>query len=90
MGLMRKKSKRDEEQKRRPSVKDRNRAFVCTMNGPHEVYIENYGSLGDYSEKKVVLHACKSILTIEGEGLLIDYFTDIDMKITGRIRAIHL
>ena len=82
--------KKDKRKKDNPSIKDRSRAFVCTMNGPYEVNIENYGSLGDYNEKRIVLHAWKCTIVIEGERLLIDYFTDIDMKITGRIRSIHL
>lgn len=84
LGRREKKNKKDN-----PSLKDRNKAFVCTMNGPFEMNIENYGALGDYSEKKIVLHAWKCTLVIEGDRLLIDYFTDIDMKITGRIRSVR-
>lgn len=73
----------------KPSFKELRKAFVCTMNGTRELQVENYGSLGDYSEKKIVLHCYKSKLIIEGEGLLIEYFTDIDMRITGRIHAIY-
>ena len=28
-------------------------------------------------------------MTIEGEKLQIAYFTDIDMRITGKIRSVH-
>lgn len=71
------------------SLKEVRRAFVCTISGTRELQVENYGSLGDYSDKKIVLHCYKSKMIIEGEGLLIEYFTDIDMRITGRIHTIH-
>lgn len=54
-----------------------------------EYSIENYGSLGDFSDKKIVLNCYKCKMIIEGEGLLIEYFTDVDMKITGHIHSIH-
>ncbi|MCD8019353.1 MAG: YabP/YqfC family sporulation protein [Clostridiales bacterium] len=73
----------------KPSLIESHRSFVCTMNGTRELNIENYGSLGDYSEEKIVLHCDKCQMVIEGEKLLIAYFTDIDMRITGRIRSIH-
>lgn len=71
------------------SIKDRTRAFVCTQTGTRELDIENYGSLGDYSDNRIVLHAYRCDIVIEGEKLLIQYFTDIDMKITGKIHSIH-
>ena len=82
------KKEKTEKKEKLPSFRDRNQAFVCTMNGPYELNIENFGSLGDYSEKRIVLHPWKSTITIEGERLLIEYFSDIDMKITGRIRSL--
>ena len=63
--------------------------FVCSINGTKEVSVENYGSLGDLSDKKIVLNCYKCKIVIEGEGLLIEYFTDVDMKITGHIHSIH-
>lgn len=68
---------------------DRKQSFVCSINGTKEIGIENYGSLGDFSDKKIVLNCYKCKMVIEGENLVIEYFTDIDMKITGRIHSIH-
>lgn len=68
---------------------EKKQQFVCSVNGTKEVSIENYGSLGDFSDKKIVLNCNKCKMVIEGENLLIEYFTDVDMKITGRIHAIH-
>lgn len=68
---------------------ERKSSFVCSVNGTKEISIENYGSLGDFSDRRIVLNCHKCKLVIEGENLLIEYFTDIDMKITGRIHSIH-
>lgn len=81
--------KKEPDRSPRSSLKENRQAFVCTMQGTGEINIENYGTLGDYSEEKIVLHGYRCKMTIEGERLLIDYFTDIDMKITGKIRSIH-
>lgn len=68
---------------------ERKQSFVCSVNGTKEISIENYGSLGDFSDKRIVLNCYKCKMIIEGENLLIEYFTDVDMKITGRIHAIY-
>lgn len=68
---------------------ERKQSFVCSVNGTKEISIENYGSLGDFSDKRIVLNCYKCKMVIEGENLLIEYFTDVDMKITGRIHAIY-
>lgn len=73
----------------RDGMLEKKQSFVCSINGTKEVSIENYGSLGDFSDKKIILHCNKCKMVIEGENLLIEYFTDVDMKITGRIHAIH-
>ena len=84
---IKKKKSRDESEK--SLFRDAGKAFVCTMNGRGEMQIENYGSLGDYDEGKIILHCHKCTMTIEGEKLQIAYFTDIDMRITGKIRSVH-
>lgn len=83
------KKKRKEETEQKMSFNEKRQAFICTMNGTKELYIENYGSLGDYSEERIVLNCYQCKMVIEGEKLLIEYFTDIDMRITGRIRSIY-
>ena len=51
---------------------ERKSPFVCSVNGAKEISIENYGSLGDFSDKKIVLNCYKCKMIIEGEGLLIE------------------
>lgn len=68
---------------------EKRQSFVCSVNGTKEISIENYGSLGDFSDKRIVLNCYKCKMVIEGENLLIEYFTDVDMKITGRIHTIY-
>ncbi|MCI6859433.1 MAG: YabP/YqfC family sporulation protein [Eubacterium sp.] len=67
----------------------RNKEVVCTVNGTREIFIENYGSLGDFTDGKIILHCFRCDLVIEGKGLVIEYFTDMDMKITGCIQSIR-
>lgn len=83
------KKKRKEAGPEHSSLRERNKAFICTMCGKRELDIENYGSLGNYSETCIVLHCYKSTLVIEGERLLIEYFTDVNMRITGCIHSIR-
>ncbi len=83
------KKKKDEKKDSGSSLKEKHHAFLCTLQGTGEINIENYGSLGDYSDKKIILNGYKQQMIIEGEKLLIEYFTDVDMHITGRIRAVH-
>ena len=56
---------------------ERKSPFVCSVNGAKEISIENYGSLGDFSDKKIVIPSsvvsienyafanCKNLKTIE-------------------------
>jgi len=83
------KKKKDEKRDSGPSLKEKHHAFLCTLQGTGEINIENYGSLGDYGDKKIVLHGYKQQMIIEGEKLLIEYFTDVDMRITGRIHSVR-
>lgn len=83
----RKKKMAKEEKK--PSFRDNQKAFLCTVNGTREINIENYGTLGDFSENKIVLNCYKCKMIIEGDHLRIEYFTDVDMRIIGRIHSIH-
>lgn len=84
-----KKNNRKENDSCRKVYRDRNQP-ICMLQGTRELQIENYGSLGSFTEEKIILLWKKGKITIEGEHLLIDYYTDIDMKITGRIRKIEL
>lgn len=63
---------------------------VCTLEGNRELHIENYGSLGDYCDTKIVLQCKRCKLIIEGTHLNIEYFTDVDMKIKGCIHSIKI
>ena len=47
---------------------ERKSPFVCSVNGAKEISIENYGSLGDFSDKKIVLNCYKCKIIIEEIG----------------------
>ncbi len=83
------KRKKNEKSEKSSSLRELDKSFVCIMNGPFELNIENYGSLGDYNEKRVFLMFKRKKREKSEKPLSVDYFTDIDMKITGRIRLIR-
>lgn len=63
-------------------------AMNITMQGNYEAYIENYKSIAEYGNEKIVIRGKNQNITIIGEGLKIDYFTKTDMIIKGRVGKI--
>jgi len=59
-----------------------------TIMGNREVYIENYKGLLEYSGNSIILQAKSCKIQIEGKSLNIDYYTNEDMKISGRLTSI--
>ena len=59
-----------------------------TLTGNREVWIENYTGLLEYSNSAILLQAKTCKLLIEGKNLNIDYYTNEDMKISGRILSV--
>lgn len=59
-----------------------------TLTGNREVWIENYKGLLEYSNTVILLQAKNCKLLIEGKALNIDYYTNEDMKISGRILSV--
>ncbi len=62
--------------------------FKLSMTGNRELYIENYRGIVEYSDKCVILQTKSGYLRMEGEGLVISYYTNEDMKILGIIHSI--
>lgn len=60
-----------------------------TLTGNREVWIENYKGLLEYTNTSIVLQAKNCKVQFEGKGLSIDYYTNEDMKLTGRITCIR-
>lgn len=62
---------------------------ICvSISGNNEVWIENYRGILDFSLNSILIQAKDKRLLIEGNKLLIEYYTDEDMKIVGNIEKI--
>lgn len=64
-------------------------ALIVTLTGNREAYVENYRALLGYTEDMIVIQGKKETVTLRGQGFLIQYFTNDDMKITGCISSIE-
>ncbi len=61
-------------------------AVIMTITGKHEAYVENYMSLIEYTENLIRIQTRTCKLEIHGAQLEIAYYTNDEMKITGRFR----
>ncbi len=59
-----------------------------TLTGNREVWIENYKGILEYSTECILLQGKNGRVQFEGKRLAIDYYTNEDMKLTGRIMSI--
>lgn len=62
----------------------------ATLVGNGRIWIENYRSISEYCDRRILLLGKKESICIEGERLVIDYYTCDDMLIRGRIDKILL
>lgn len=62
---------------------------VVTIIGNSRVIVENYKGIIEYSLDKIVLQGKKQRIQILGKKLMIQYYTNTDMKICGLIDAIQ-
>ncbi len=60
-----------------------------TLTGYREVWIENYKGILEYSEESILLQGKSCKVQFVGKRLTIDYYTNEDMKLTGRIMSIN-
>ena len=61
-------------------------AAVLTVTGHSKAYIENYKGIIEYTEQRIRLQTKTCQMTLCGEQLHIDYYTEDEMKISGQIR----
>lgn len=64
-------------------------ALRVTLTGNTEAWIENYRGILEYTESTILLQAKTCQVCFEGTGLSVDYYTNEDMKISGRINAVR-
>lgn len=60
-------------------------AFMLSMVGNREAMIENYRGIIEYTDTCILLQTKTGQVRFEGNGLVIEYYTNEDMKITGNI-----
>lgn len=63
-------------------------APVLTVTGQSEAYIENYRGIIEYTDARIKLQTKTCVIVLEGKALDIGYYTNDEMKITGKISSI--
>lgn len=63
-------------------------AVIVTATGRFEVIVENYKGIIEYTNEKIRLQTKNCQVEIKGKKLLIEYYTNEEMKITGIIHQI--
>ncbi len=63
-------------------------AVIITATGRNQVLIENYKGIIEYTREKIRLQTKSCQVTIEGKHLMVEYYTNEEMKITGFIQGI--
>ncbi|MEJ8733249.1 sporulation protein YqfC [uncultured Clostridium sp.] len=64
-------------------------ASVITVLGTSEVCIENYRGILEYTENLIRVQTKERRIKLSGKHLQIAYYTNDEMKITGRIQTIE-
>lgn len=63
-------------------------AFMLSMTGNREALIENYRGILEYQSTCILLQTKTGQVRFEGSGLVIEYYTNEDMKISGCIARV--
>lgn len=63
-------------------------AFMLSMTGNREAFIENYRGILEYTDTCILLQTKTGQVRFAGTGLVIEYYTNEDMKIGGCITSV--
>ncbi len=63
-------------------------SVIITAMGRNQVLVENYKGIIEYTQEKIRLQTKTCQVTIQGKRLLVEYYTNEEMKITGYIQGI--
>lgn len=63
-------------------------AVIITAMGRNQVLVENYKGIIEYTREKIRLQTKSCQVTIQGKRLVVEYYTNEEMKITGFIQGI--
>jgi sporulation protein YqfC len=62
---------------------------LVTITGKNEICIENYKGILEYDSDYIKLNTKQGVIELRGKKFLINYLTNDEMKITGRINHIN-
>ena len=62
---------------------------IVTITGREDITVENYRGILEYETERIRLSLRHGQILISGSGLGIEYYTNEDMKISGRIDKIE-
>ncbi|MCI8859288.1 MAG: sporulation protein [Lachnospiraceae bacterium] len=63
-------------------------AVIITAMGRNQVLVENYKGIIEYTREKIRLQTKNCQVTVQGKQLVVEYYTNEEMKITGFIQGI--
>lgn len=63
-------------------------AVIITAMGRNQILVENYKGIIEYTQEKIRLQTKTCQVTIQGKRLIVEYYTNEEMKITGCIQGI--
>lgn len=62
---------------------------IITLTGKHTLSIENYKGIMEYTSTQIQIQGKNGQICVQGKNLLIEYYTNDDMKISGCIKQIQ-
>ena len=63
-------------------------AVIITAMGRNQILVENYKGIIEYTQEKIRLQTKTCQVTIQGKRLIVEYYTNEEMKITGYIQGL--
>lgn len=64
------------------------KASILTAYGKNEVWIENYKGIIEYTKEMIVIQGKNIRIRVCGTNLVVDYYSNEEMKIVGEIKTI--
>ena len=63
-------------------------AVIITAMGRNQVLVENYKGIIEYTREKIRLQTKNCQVTVQGKQLVVEYYTNEEMKVTEFIQGI--
>ena len=61
------------------------RVSIVTMYGKHELWVENYKGLIEYTKENIIIQGKDARIKVCGTDLFVDYYSNEEMRIVGKI-----